>query len=93
MYHRISKNPEHSQGGTPRKWIGKLISQVDHAKKDAILAKGDNGMVKKSISKTSQKKVVSGTHLSYVPIAKRWFIKMFSETVLCLSVQGRVAHH
>ena len=61
-YLKLNAVPEYGQGDTPRKWIGKLISQVDQAKKDAILAKGDNGMVKKTISKTTQKRVVPRTY-------------------------------
>lgn len=43
-----------------RKWIASMDPRVDPVKKQAIQQKGDNGMVKKTISKESQKKTVSG---------------------------------
>lgn len=43
---------------TLRKWIAELASQVDPVRKASVQQKGDNGMVKKTISKTSQKKSV-----------------------------------
>jgi hypothetical protein len=39
-----------------RKWIASMDPRVDPVKKQAIQQKGDNGMVKKTISKESQKK-------------------------------------
>lgn len=44
-----------------RKWIASMDPRVDPVKKQAIQQKGDNGMVKKTISKESQKKTVSIT--------------------------------
>ena len=42
-----------------RRWIAALNSRVDPVRKDAIQKKGDNGMVKKTISKSSEKRSVS----------------------------------
>lgn len=64
--------------GTP-KWIAALSSQVDPVRKEAIQQNGDNGMVKKTVSKASQKKSVSGG-----PALKKSaaYTKTFAEWVL-----------
>ena len=44
-----------------RKWIASMDPRVDPLKKQAIQQKGDNGMVKKTVSKESKKQSVSFT--------------------------------
>lgn len=57
-----------------RKWIAELVSTVDPIKKEAIQQKGDNGMVKKTISKSSQKKSVPRAYFCVMFVTIGWLI-------------------
>ena len=49
----------------PRSWIAQLGSRCDPEKRKAIKEKGDTGMVKKTVSKTTNKKTVSSTQFLF----------------------------
>ena len=49
----------------PRSWIAQLGSRCDPEKRKAIKEKGDTGMVKRTVSKTTNKKTVSSTQFLF----------------------------